>query len=98
MVKQDIIHAAGTQQTCAGLESGIEAAVSGKALKMRRECILINRKVSLESIKKLCFSYLNNNSTPARLLTKLGLRILSQESVPQGDNAEMTCFSSPHHH
>jgi len=67
LLKEDIIHAVGTLQTCAGLESGIEAATNAvrKSYEEEKsECLLLvhadnafnklNRKVSLENIKRLC--------------------------------------------
>jgi len=65
--KEDITHAVGTLQTCAGLESGIEAAIHDVRKSFEEdnsECLLLvdvdnafnklNRKVSLENIKRLC--------------------------------------------
>ena len=65
--KEDFIHAVGTLQTCAGLESGIEAAIHAVRKSFEednRECLLLvdadnafnklNRKVNLENIKRLC--------------------------------------------
>ena len=66
-LKEDITDAVGTLQTCAGLESGIEAATHavGKSYEEdNSECLLLvdtdnafnklNRKVSLGNIKRLC--------------------------------------------
>jgi len=69
LLKEDTIHAVGTLQTCAGLESGTEAAIHAvrKSYKEKNsECLLLvlvdadnafnklNTKVSLENIKRLC--------------------------------------------
>ena len=67
LLKEDIMHAVGTLQTCAGLESGIEAAIHAVRKSFEEdnsECLLLvdadnafnklNIKVSLENIKRLC--------------------------------------------
>ena len=67
LLKEDIKHAVGTLQTCAVLESGIEAAIHAVRKSFdedNSECPLLvdadnafnklNRKVSLENIKRLC--------------------------------------------
>ena len=96
LLKEDIIHAVGTLQTCVGLESGIEAAIHAVRKSFEEdnsECLLLvdadnafnklNRKVSLENIKRLCppmYTYLHNSyNTPAMLYLENGDHILSQE-------------------
>jgi len=67
LLKEDIMHTVGTLQTCAGLESGIEAAIHAVRKNFEEdnsECLLLvdadiafnklNRKVSLENMKRLC--------------------------------------------
>ena len=77
LLKEDIIHAVGTLQTCAGVESGIEAAIHAvrKSFEeINSECLLLvdadnafnklNRRVSLENIKRLCppmYTYLHHS-------------------------------------
>ena len=77
LLKEDIIHAVGTLQTSAGLESGIEAAIHAVRKSFEEassECLLVvdadnafnklNRNVSLENIKRLCppiYTYLHNS-------------------------------------
>ena len=64
LLKENIIRAVGTLQTCAGLESGIEAAIHAVRKTFEEdnsECLLLvdadnvfnklNRKVSIENIK-----------------------------------------------
>ena len=109
-LKEDIIHTVGTLQTCAGLESGIEAAIHAVRKSFEEdnsECLLLvdadnafnklNRKVSLENIKRLrppMYTYLHNSyNTPARLYLENGDHILSQEGVTQGDNAAMAMYA-----
>ena len=57
----------------------------------------LNRKVSLENIKRLSapiYTYLNNSyNTPAMLYLENGDHILSQEGVTQGDNAAMAMYA-----
>jgi len=76
LLKEDIIHAVGTLQTRAGLESGIEAAIHAVRKSFEKdngECLLLvdadnafnklNRKVSLENINRLCppmYTYLQH--------------------------------------
>jgi len=96
----------GTLQTCAGLDSGIEAAIHAVRKSFKEdnsECLLLvdaynafnklNRKVSLENIKRMCppiYTYLHNSyNTPTMLYLENGDHILSQEGVTQGDNAAM---------
>jgi len=82
----------GTLQTCARLESGVEAtihAVRKSFEEDNNECLLLvdidnnklNRKVSLENIKRLCtpmFTYLHNSyNTPTMLYLENGNHILS---------------------
>ena len=85
LLKEDIIHVAGTPQTCVGLKSSMEAPIHSvrKSFQDKNsECLLLvdaeyafnklNRKVSLENIKRLCsliYTYFHNNSynTPAML-------------------------------
>ena len=69
LLKEDIVHAVGTLQTCAGLESGIEAAIHAvrKSFEDNRECMLLvdadnafnklNIKFTLENIKRLSPMY-----------------------------------------
>jgi len=67
LLKEDIIHAVGTLQTCVGLELGIEAAIHAVRKSFgedNSECLLLvdadnafnklNSKVSLENIERLC--------------------------------------------
>ena len=67
LLKEDIIHEVGTLQTCAGPKFGIETAVYAVRKSFEEdnsECLLLvdadnafnklNRKVSLENIKRLC--------------------------------------------
>jgi len=84
LLKDNIIHAVGTLQTCAGLESGIEAAthaVRRSYEEENSECLLLvdadnafnrlKRKVSLENIKRLCppmYTYLYNNYNTPTML------------------------------
>ena len=117
LLKEDIIHAVGTLQTCAGLESGIEAATHAVRKSYEEEgseyLLLVdadnafnklNRKVSLENIKRLCppmYTYLHNSyTTPTMLYLENGDHILSQEGVTQGDNTAMAmqCTPYPHDH
>jgi len=112
LLKEDIIHAVGilTLQTCAGLESGIEAAIYAVRKRFEEnnsECLLLvdadnalnklNRKVSLENIKRLCppmYTYIHNSyNTPAKLYLENGDHILSQEGVTQGDNVAMAMYA-----
>ena len=110
LLKEDIIHAVGTLQTCAGLESGIEAAIHAVRKSFEEDnserLLLVdadnafnklNRKVSLENIKRLCppmYTYLHNSyNIPAMLYLENGDHILSQESVTQGDNAAMAMYA-----
>jgi len=110
LLKEDIIHAVGTLQTCAGLELGIEAIIQAVRKSFEddnSECLLLvdadnafnklNRKVSLENIKRLCppiCTYLHNSyNTPAMLYLENGDYILSQEGVTQGDNAAMAMYA-----
>ena len=62
----------------------------------------LNRKVSLENIRRLCtpmYTYLHNSySTPAMLYLENGNHMLSQEGVMQGDNAAMAMYADPHDH
>jgi len=107
----------GTLQTCAGLESGIEAATHAVRKSYEEEgseyLLLVdadnafnklNRKVSLENIKRLCppmYTYLHNSyTTPTMLYLENGDHILSQEGVTQGDNTAMAmqCTPYPHDH
>jgi len=107
---EDIIHAVGTLQICAGLESSIEAAIQAVTKSFEEdnsECLLLvdadnafnklNRKVSLENIKRLCppiYTYLHKIcNTPAKLYLENGDHILSQEGVTQGDNAAMAMYA-----
>ena len=101
----------GTLQPCAGLESGIEAAIHAVRKSFEEDnsesCLLLadadnvfdklNRKVSLENIKRLCppmYTYLHNNyNKPAMLYLENGDHILSQEGVTQGDNAAMAMYA-----
>jgi len=57
----------------------------------------LNRKVSLENIKRLCppmYTYLHNSyNTPAMLYLENGNHIQSQEGVTQGDNAAMAMYA-----
>ena len=75
-IKEDIIEAAGPLQTCAGLESGIEASIHAMRKifeKEETEAVLLvdaenafnnlNRKAALHNIKEICppfFRYLSN--------------------------------------
>jgi len=84
LLKEDIIHAVRTLQTCAGLESGIEAAphaVRKSYEEEGSECQLLidadnafnklSRKVSLENIKRLCppmYTYLHNSYNTPTML------------------------------
>ena len=77
VVGNDVQMAAGALQTCAGVESGIEAAIHAMAETFQREeceaVILvdaenafnrINREVSLHNIQRICpsiYTYLNNS-------------------------------------
>ena len=98
LLKENTTHAVGTLPTCAGLESGIEAAIHAVRKSFKEdssECLLVvdtdnafnklNRKVSLENIKRLCppiYTYLHNSySTPAMLYLDNVNHILSQEGV-----------------
>jgi len=76
LLKEDIIHAVGTLQTCAVLESDIEAAIHAVRKSLEEdnsECLLLvdagnafnklNRKVSLENIKRLCYPYTHTYTT-----------------------------------
>jgi len=107
---EDIVHAVGTLQTCAGLELGIEAAIHAVRKSFEEDnskCLLLvdadnafhklNRKVSLENIKRLCpplYTYLYNSyNTPAMLYLENGDHILSQEGVTQGDNTAMAMYA-----
>ena len=99
----------GTLQTCARLESGIEAATHAVRKCFEEdnsECLSLldadnafNKlnKVSLENIKRLCprmYTYLHNSyNTPAMLYLENGNHILSQEGVTQGDNAAMAMYA-----
>jgi hypothetical protein len=76
VLKQDIVHASGTLQTCAGIESGIEAAIHSMATAFqdsKAQAILLvdatnafnsmNRARALQTVKSLCptfHQYLNN--------------------------------------
>jgi len=102
LLEEDIIHAVGTLQTCVGLESGIEAAIHAVKKSFEEhnsECMLLvdadnafnklNRKVSLENIKRLCpqctHTYTTATTHPP---------LLSQERVTQeGDNAAMAMYA-----
>jgi len=112
---EDIIHAVGTLQTCAGLESGIEAAIHAVRKSFEEEnneCLLLvdadnafnklNRKDSLENIKRLCppmYTYLHNSyNTPVVLYLENGDHILSQEGVTQGTMQLWQCQLYPHDH
>jgi len=61
----------------------------------------LNRKVSLENIKRLCppctHTYTSYN-TPAMLYLENGDHILSQEGATQGDNGLWQCMPYPHDH
>ena len=98
------------KKTCAGLELGIEAAIHAVRKSFdedNSECLLLvdadnafnklNRKVSLENIKRLyspVYTYLYNSyNTPAMLYLENGDHILSQEGVTQGDNAAMAMYA-----
>jgi len=100
----------GTLQTYAGLASGIEAAIHAVKKSFEEdnsECLLLvdadnafnklNRKVSLENIKRLCppciHTYTTVNNIPAMLYLENGDRIQSQEGVTQGDNAVMAMYA-----
>jgi len=89
LLKEDIIRAAETLQACAKLESCIEAAIHSVRKSFQNqnsECLLLidtdnafnqlNRKVSLENIKRLClpiYTYLYNSyNTPAMLYLENG--------------------------
>ena len=110
LLKEDIVHAVGTLHTCAGLESGIEAAIHAVRKSFEEdnsECLLLvdadnafnklNRKVTLENIKRLCppiYTYLHNSyNTTAMLYLEIGDHILSQEDVTQGDNAATAMYA-----
>jgi hypothetical protein len=76
ILKEDIVYASGTLQTCAGIDSGIEAAVHSMATAFQDEktrAILLvdasnafnsmNRVRALQTVKSLCpsfYRYLNN--------------------------------------
>ena len=84
LLKEDIICAVGTLQTCAGLKLGIEAAIHAVRKSYeedKSECLLVvdtdnafkklNRKVSLENIKTLCpsmYTYLHNSYNTPAML------------------------------
>jgi len=84
LLKEDIIHAVETLQTCAGLESSIEAAIHAVSKSFeedKSECLLLvdadnafnklNRNVSLENIKRLCspiYTYLHNSYNTPAML------------------------------
>ena len=84
LLKEDIIHAVGTLQTCVGLESGIEAAIHAVRKSFEEdnsECLLLvdadnafnklNRKVSLQNIKRLgpaMYTYLHNSYNTPAML------------------------------
>jgi len=104
------IRAVGTLQTCAGLESGIEAATHAVRKSYEEEgseCLLLadadnafnklNRKVSPEN-KRLCppmHTYLHiSYNTPTMLYLENGDHILSQEGVTQGDNTAMAMYTN----
>ena len=60
----------------------------------------LNRKVSLENIKRLCppcthtYNFnVNSYNTPAMLYLENGDHILSLEGVTQGDNAAMAMYA-----
>jgi len=90
LLKEDIIRSVRLLQTCAGLESGIEAATHAVRKSHEEEgseCLLLvdannafnklNRKVSLEKIRRLCppmYTYLHNSyNTPTMLyIWKMG--------------------------
>jgi len=112
LLKEDIIHAVGTLQTCAGLESGIEAATHAAKKSFEEDnseylllvdadnaFIKLNRKASLENIKRLSphvhnhYMYLHNSyNTPTMLYLEIENHILSQEGVTQGDNAAIALY------
>jgi len=97
LLKEDIVCAVGTLQTCAGLESGIEAILAVKKgyKKENSECLLLvdadnafnklNRKISLENMKRLCppmYTYLHNSyNIPTRLYLQNEDHILSQADI-----------------
>ena len=94
LLKEDIIYAVVTLQTCAGLESGRDAATLAVRKSYEEEgseCLLLvnadnafklNKNVSLENIKRLCppiYTYLRNSyNTPAMLYLEKGDHMLSQ--------------------
>jgi len=95
LLKEDIICAAGTLQTCAGLESSTEAAIHAVRKSYEEEyseCLLLvdadnafnKLHRSPENIKRLCtpmYIYLHNRYmyTPTMLYLQNGNHILSQE-------------------
>ena len=98
----DICHAAGSQQTCAGEEGGVEAAIHAAREIFQMESteanLLIdaenafNRQTALLNIRHICpkiSTYLINiYRLPARLILGEGVEILSQEGTTQGDNSD----------
>ena len=99
-------HAVVTLQTCAGLESGIEAAthfVQKRFQDVACECLMQKmhptnwtQQVSLESTKRLyppLHTYLHiSYNTPVTLYTTSRFSILPQEGVTLGDNAATTLY------
>ena len=98
----DICHAAGSQQTCAGQEGDVEAAIHAA-----REAVLLidaenasnrlNRQTALVNIRHICpkiSTYvINTYRLPARLILGEGVENLSQEGTTQGDNLAMAFYA-----
>jgi len=103
--------ASGTLQTSAGLELGMKAGIQfvRKSFQVNSKCLLVdadnafiklNRKFSLENIKRPClpmYTYLHvSYSAPATLYLENVTHIMSQEGVTQGDDPAMAMYAVCH--
>jgi len=115
LLKEDIIHTVGTLQTCAGLESGIEAAIHAVRKGFEEdnsECLLLvdadnafnklNRKVSLENIKRLCppctHTYTTATTHPPCSIWKMGTTYCHRRIWREETMQLWQCMPYPHDH
>ena len=113
LLKEDIICAVGTLQTCVGLESGIEAAIHPERksyIAENSECLLLvdadnafnklNRKVSLENIRRLCPPCTHTCTTttthPPCYIWKMETTYWHSRAWHKGTLQQWQCMPYPH--